>query len=212
VMGLLTARDKIVLAGSFSYRSRVDLVAVDSQTGRVDEGWGPRIRPGSSPSSSGEITAVATTRRVIYAVGAFQGGGVPPGFLATSRKSGRPITGFRPPKPQRPREQLLALAAGGAHVFVAGSFDSLGRTPRNGLARLSGRTGRVDTWAPRCSCSRFGYLALAGTRLYVAAGFGRLRAIDARTGSEVRTWRPRRVGLIAASGSRLLVVSQSAPT
>jgi hypothetical protein len=207
LIALVAAGRRIVLAGSFSVRSgsteRFDLVAVDAESGAVDPTWGPRLTPAPSPSTNGEVTAIAAAPNRVYVLGAFRGPHGVEGLIAIARSSGRLVLRVHPPHPTSSSVQLLTLAATANDVFVGGTFKSLGGFSRPGLAALDPTSGKVKAhWLPAVCCGKF----IAATPSILLVGGV---ALDAHTGMRVRRWTfPPSAGEVrplAFSGSRLLV-------
>ncbi len=115
-----------------------------------------------------------------------------------------------------------ALVVRGHRVFAAGAFGVSG-LPRNGLVALDARNGTPDPlWAPKppdCPVCRgfssLSGLALSDERVYVSGFFSGFDgvprsgvvALDPRTGSVDRSWRPARgsqgILTLALAGGRL---------
>jgi outer membrane protein assembly factor BamB len=111
--------------------------------------------------------------------------------------------------------RVTAIAASGDSVYVAGQFRYFGRAPRDGLAALDARTGRLRSWrGPTAvrdgsTAGRFDAVAVDGPRLFVGGAFtsigGRRRtnlALLSRSTGRLLPWRtsPKLIGGLAVPG------------
>jgi outer membrane protein assembly factor BamB len=93
---------------------------------------------------------------------------------------------------------VLALAAGGGRVYVAGNFDRVAGTPRHTLAALDEANGHLLSWrgptlrngSDPPALSYVDALALIGKRLYIGGVFDH-QLLALRTSDGIQVWAPR---------------------
>jgi hypothetical protein len=126
---------------------------------------------------------------------------------------------------------VLSLVRVGSSLFVGGIFTNVAETPRNYLAKVDTRTGKVGAWNPRLFGAfpqpgarvfpgQVEAIAVSGAVVYAGGAFqlaGGVKtpnvvALDARTAAPISGWVPsRRLGnanvvtALALTGHRLLV-------
>ena len=93
---------------------------------------------------------------------------------------------------------VLALAAGGGRVYLAGNFDRVAGTPRHTLAALDEANGHLLSWhgptlrngSDPPALSYVDALALIGKRLYIGGVFDH-QLLALRTSDGIQVWAPR---------------------
>jgi hypothetical protein len=163
--------------------------------GELDRTWRLAIQ-------GGEVLALARRGSTLFLAGEFRkvGGQLRQGIAAVSTNSHRLLpwhlaggAWFAEKGKRRTPAEIwtLALANGARTLYLAGSFNRLGKLTRRGLAEVSVATGRVSHWnpGPRGQVSSI-EPAPARPVVYIGGNFTRiggrarksLAAVDARTG------------------------------
>ncbi len=192
VNALLASGSTVYAGGQFTTvngaTSRQSLAALDATTGAATS-WNPGV-VGSS------VDALALSGSTLYAGG--RNLGVAGTNLAAFDTSTGAATGFAPVV----GGTVATLGVDGSNVFVGGSFESVGGTPRNGLASIDLSTGQLTSWDPGGGGNE---LAVSGSTCFVADNSS-LAAIDTSTGTTV--WTASVTGniyTVAVSGSTVYV-------
>ncbi len=157
------------------------------------------------PMADGPVEAVLATAERTVIAGGFQqitdANGLVPrnGLAAFFPATGLVDAGWSPTSPGDAIVSIraLALSPDGGTLYVGGAFGQIGGRPRQNLAAIDMRTGRVTDWAPdtdgpvrALAVSADGEVVYAGGDFLTVAGLPRshLAAIDAST-DRVIPWR-----------------------
>ncbi|HEX6680192.1 MAG TPA: PQQ-binding-like beta-propeller repeat protein [Gaiellaceae bacterium] len=197
---VLLAGEARMYLGGYGVQDASGLTALRPDDALPAQGWHAIVD--TSNIEGGGVRAIARLGGRLYIAGWFGkvDGRPSPGLAALDARTGRLLRDWRP-RP-RPRycsgcSDVTALGAGRGLVFAGVPGAVLALDPRSGITR----------WRARVPGSEVNSLALAGQRLYVAGDFG-LRALDAATGRQLRSWSPpsTQSGVTAAqSGGRVLI-------
>lgn len=210
VEDLAVAAGRLLVAGPWGKGA---IQALDTRTGSPQPGWRSVVDP---IPDAGSVELFPSGSR-IFVAGAFHVDGLRRNSLAAlDARTGLTDRRWAPHPSNCPECRgfavIYGLAVSSRHVFVSGDFRKLNGEPRNGLAAVDPRTGRLDPgWRPAVDGTRVYALALTGSRLYLG-GAGRLTAVESDTGARIDLPvppLPGDVNRLAVSGRRLLAVGGS---
>jgi hypothetical protein len=172
---------------------------VDGETGRLVRRWKPPDNERACPWCS--MFGVTVGEQRIYVS---VNGPAKFGLVALARDTGAADPHWRARTSATAAilggSAAFALAASGGRVYVAGDFDRLNGTQRNGFAALDPKTARVlPSWQPRAATVYGSLLARSGSRLLLGIELARSLRFD---WAGLKTYRPvRRLRLtLALSG------------
>jgi uncharacterized repeat protein (TIGR01451 family) len=198
VYTLAVSDDALFVGGNFNSAGgypRMGLAAIDATTGRALD-WQPRV------STNTDVNALAIAGRTLYVGGNFfTVNGQPRNTLAAIDAVTGDVTDWNPGISGE-ASRVNAIAVAGSTVYAGGWFPQVGDQPRNSLAAIHAKTGRVSTWNPDVVESPgiagvVNALTLSGNKLYVGGSFGyiygqrrdNLAAVDTTTG-RASVWAP----------------------
>jgi hypothetical protein len=201
VLALAVGGDRVYAGGYFSAmggKPRASVAALDARTGRVLD-W--------NPSADRAVEALAVRGNTVYVGGEFAtiGGRTRKLIAALDARTGAATTfdaqvSGTPPDQYAESRRVNAIAIRGDVLYVGGLFDHVGEQPRNGLAAVDARTGRLEEWDPALRPAEAEIAALAADRglLYVAGVFSGIcgvprnfvAAVDVASGTTT-SWNPR---------------------
>lgn len=209
VLSLAIAGSTVYAAGAFASAGGLDrpnLVALDATTA-APTAWTPR--PG------GQVSAIGASASTVFAGGYFESvGGVRRRGLAAIDSSGMPTSWDPDVTNDSIRGSIYEMALSGSTLYVAGGFDAVHGTNRQGLAAVDLSDGVPTAWAPDPD-DAVDTLATSGSTVYAGGEFthigGQARehiaALDASTGAAT-AWNPGTSGyprVIAPASSSVFV-------
>ena len=148
------------------------------------------------PSFSGYISSFVYAGGYLYAAGLFsEVDSVNRNGLVKFDQAGNVVLGWNPGATMSGGNDYAAvIAISGSHVFVGGSFTTIGGASVNNLAAIDTGTGLAASWSPNPN-NNVTSLAVCGSKLYVGGPFtsiggksiSYLAAVDTGTGN-ASTW------------------------
>ncbi len=180
---------------------RTGVAALDADTGRLDRAWKFPELGVDACHFCNTLLALATNGDRIY--GSLNGPSKYP-LVALDSKTGRVDPRWHGRLNSTTAiyggTSVLAIAAAGSRIYVAGDFDHLNGRPRHGFAALDAQTARVlPAWNPRADTVYASFLGRSGSRLLLGIELSREVGFDF---AGLKTFRPvRRLNvLLALSG------------
>jgi hypothetical protein len=203
VFALAVGASALYVGGHFTSaggQSRIDVAALDADTGHALAGWNANV--------NGDVLALAVAGSRVYAGGMFSkvGAQFRDGFVSLD-----PTTGLLTGPNWRGQTPVRAIAVSASVVYVGGDFGSMGGAARNRIAALDPATGNATAWNPSvASASVFALSLGAGTsNVFVGGSFtslggvlrNNLAAVDVPSGVPTG-WNPNANGPVFALAAR----------
>jgi hypothetical protein len=187
---LAVVGDRVLLnvSGGIGSVDRDGLAAVDLDTGEF-KAWNPGM-------DGGGVDALEVAGGTVYISGDFHrvGTSTRHGLAAFDAATGE-IESWAPTVDGEYDRYVYQLLPYGDAVYLAGTFDAISATARDGLAAVDAASGAVLPWNPTVEVkdgdARVHELAARGRRIYLTGGFDAVNgverigiaAVDAETGS-----------------------------
>lgn len=151
------------------------LVALDAQTGQLDNEFSPALEP---PGELVCVSSLALSGGTLFASGTFAQGTNEPHatVVALNPTTGAAVSSFASPTLGPPHQSApLALAASANALYVGGNFEVADGSPHRGIVALDPRTGTpLHFFAAAVSGGELGSvfsLLLVNDRLYLGGAF-----------------------------------------
>jgi len=177
---------------------RTGVAALDAETGRLDRTWKfPDLGVGACHSCN-TLLALATHSGLIY--GSVNGPARYP-LVAVDSTTGRLDRRWHGRLSSTTAlyggTSVLAIAASGRRIYIAGDFDHVNGRPRHGFAALDPKTARVlPAWNPQANTVYASFLGRSGSRILLGIELSRAVGFDF---AGLKTFRPvRRLNLLLA--------------
>ena len=155
VDAIAAAGSRVYVGGIFDHvggKPRDNIAALDATTGAA-KNWRPDAEGGGNPGGGTPesiVSALRVSGRIVYAGGDFaQIGGEPRANLAALNRADGSATNWDPSVSFHGGEAIIsAIAVEGPNVYVGGTFDKVGATPRDNLAAVNASSGTATSWNP----------------------------------------------------------------
>lgn len=169
VTAIATRGSRVYIGGQFDRINgevRVNLAEVDATTGAVTP---LRI------DIDGEVRTLALDGSTLYIGGVFSRvypANVRRNGLAAIDVDSGVLTDFAPAGADENHVEVYEFAFDETTIYVGGKFTAMDLLPRNAIAAIDKRTGRVTAWNPNVTgFATCGLLVVDGPRIYVSGAF-----------------------------------------
>lgn len=143
IAAISVSGEDVLLGGSFQSIGgvqRTNVAALDLQTGRATT-WNPGVQ--------GVVNALGFNSNLVYVAGSFTNvGGVARPFIAAVDAGTGTVNDWDAKMTGPAGSMVAAIAFGENRIYLAGSFATVGGSPRSGLASVRLDDGRVNSWNP----------------------------------------------------------------